>query len=86
MVACRPTRETEHCLFVKYQLKDANDEDEENGAMDKRAWNQFQGSWGKRAPLAQLLAGYKRNWSNLRGAWGKREIPLTSVAGKMKGQ
>ena len=85
MVACRPTRETEHCLFVKYQLKDANDEDEENGAMDKRAWNQFQGSWGKRAPLAQLLAGYKRNWSNLRGAWGKREIPL-SVAGKMKGQ
>lgn len=74
------------CLIQDNANDDDGNDEEENGAMDKRAWNQFQGSWGKRAPLAQLLAGYKRNWSNLRGAWGKREIPLTSVAGKMKGQ
>ena len=66
------------------QFNEQEDDEDANG-MEKRAWNQLQGSWGKRAPLAHLLAGYKRNWSNLRGAWGKREMPLT--AGKMtKGQ
>lgn len=57
------------------------DQDGANGeSADKRAWNQMQGVWGKRA-LSAMAAGYKRNWNNLRGAWGKREIPAAVAKG-----
>lgn len=56
-------------------------QDDENGeSTNKRAWNQMQGVWGKRA-LSAMAAGYKRNWNNLRGAWGKREIPAAVAKG-----
>lgn len=50
--------------------------------VNKRAWNQMQSAWGKRA-LSAMAAGYKRNWNNLRGAWGKREMPAAVAKGQL---